>query len=59
METKKIKTHLLNMENSTYLGEIFPNSTVTVIQVFTFYTVDPESFLSKTYNLMIYKRFFE
>ena len=47
------------MENSTSLGEIFPNLTVTVIQVFTFYTVDPESFLSKTYNLMIYRRFFE
>jgi hypothetical protein len=37
METKKVKTHLLNMENFTSFGEIFPNLTVTVIQVFTFF----------------------
>ena len=34
METKKIKIHLLNMENSTSVWEIFPDLTVNVIQVF-------------------------
>jgi hypothetical protein len=37
METKKIKTHLLDMENSTSVGEIFPDLTVTVFQVFPFF----------------------